>query len=514
MSHSQARMLALQLEQLTKEASGFKSRLASLSDENTRLKRELKQRRGGAQSDSATLKKVTGELQVARRELRSLREQRDAEARRQSDQKIKVDAKLSQLSQELKAAQKERQTQDRRVASEAALDGRRDQQLKGTSVRARDQALELDRLRATLATRSTELADEETRRRRVEGDLASTRAQLTALEHKTAAMTKAMSLAKIQLQKQKNELEARQRTIQQLEQATPASAGGAYGDLILKAQSTIRSMAATPSAAESSAGGGGGGGGTSRRRGSRDSSSLRHASSPAPRRPATAGPRTPSAAAPSGSGSKAKGSSPTSALAMCLSEDLSGLLAGLTASPDRGADRSPRKGRRTSEGSRWASQRGARSRPDGGAGGGEDDDEEEEDEAVLNVPSKAARDALFDRFDANGPLKGAEQQQALSRAPVTCCYLVSPLDALSCLFDSPSQLKLTPCVHVRNMRSLAGNGGLSLAEIDKAVLELYPTFNNKPALMRAYKAADRSGIQQMHVSDVSHRPGSVCVAAA
>jgi hypothetical protein len=461
MSHSQARMLALQLEQLTKEASGFKSRLASLSDENTRLKRELKQRRGGAQSDSATLKKVTGELQVARRELRSLREQRDAEARRQSDQKIKVDAKLSQLSQELKAAQKERQTQDRRVASEAALDGRRDQQLKGTSVRARDQALELDRLRATLATRSTELADEETRRRRVEGDLASTRAQLTALEHKTAAMTKAMSLAKIQLQKQKNELEARQRTIQQLEQATPASAGGAYGDLILKAQSTIRSMAATPSAAESSAGGGGGGGGTSRRRGSRDSSSLRHASSPAPRRPATAGPRTPSAAAPSGSGSKAKGSSPTSALAMCLSEDLSGLLAGLTASPDRGADRSPRKGRRTSEGSRWASQRGARSRPDGGAGGGEDDDEEEEDEAVLNVPSKAARDALFDRFDANGALKGAEQQQALSRAPVTCCYLVSPPDALSCLFDSPSQLKLTPCVHVRNMRVQETAGSLS-----------------------------------------------------
>ena len=32
-----------------------------------------------------------------------------------------------------------------------------------------------------------------------------------------------------------------------------------------------------------------------------------------------------------------------------------------------------------------------------------------------------------------------------------------------------------------------GNGGLSLAEIDKAVLELWPQFNHKKALMRAYR---------------------------
>ena len=43
------------------------------------------------------------------------------------------------------------------------------------------------------------------------------------------------------------------------------------------------------------------------------------------------------------------------------------------------------------------------------------------------------------------------------------------------------------------------NGGLSLAEIDKAVVDgtigramNYPDFNHKPALMRAYKAADCS----------------------
>jgi hypothetical protein len=34
---------------------------------------------------------------------------------------------------------------------------------------------------------------------------------------------------------------------------------------------------------------------------------------------------------------------------------------------------------------------------------------------------------------------------------------------------------------------------LSLAEIDKAIIELWPQFDHKRALMRAYKAADRNG---------------------
>ena len=38
-----------------------------------------------------------------------------------------------------------------------------------------------------------------------------------------------------------------------------------------------------------------------------------------------------------------------------------------------------------------------------------------------------------------------------------------------------------------------GNGALSLAEIDKAIVESFPHFDNKPALMRAYKAADVDG---------------------
>ena len=37
------------------------------------------------------------------------------------------------------------------------------------------------------------------------------------------------------------------------------------------------------------------------------------------------------------------------------------------------------------------------------------------------------------------------------------------------------------------------SGKLSLAELDKGVVTLFPEWNNKPAIMAAYKAADRSG---------------------
>jgi Ca2+-binding EF-hand superfamily protein len=41
-----------------------------------------------------------------------------------------------------------------------------------------------------------------------------------------------------------------------------------------------------------------------------------------------------------------------------------------------------------------------------------------------------------------------------------------------------------------------GNGILSLAELDKAVSELWPGLDHKPAIMRAYKAADNQQKQQ------------------
>jgi Ca2+-binding EF-hand superfamily protein len=37
-----------------------------------------------------------------------------------------------------------------------------------------------------------------------------------------------------------------------------------------------------------------------------------------------------------------------------------------------------------------------------------------------------------------------------------------------------------------------GNNILSLAELDKAVIETWPAFDNKPAIMRAYQTADKN----------------------
>ena len=75
---------------------------------------------------------------------------------------------------------------------------------------------------------------------------------------------------------------------------------------------------------------------------------------------------------------------------------------------------------------------------DGDDGGG-DDVGDVGDGDTLAMPDRAERDALFQRMDFNG------------------------------------------------------NGMLSLAEIDKAIITLWPQFDHKRALMRAYKAADRNG---------------------
>ena len=44
-----------------------------------------------------------------------------------------------------------------------------------------------------------------------------------------------------------------------------------------------------------------------------------------------------------------------------------------------------------------------------------------------------------------------------------------------------------------NEMDVNGNGLISLAEIDKLITQMYPKFNNKPALIRAYHAADMNG---------------------
>lgn len=52
------------------------------------------------------------------------------------------------------------------------------------------------------------------------------------------------------------------------------------------------------------------------------------------------------------------------------------------------------------------------------------------------------------------------------------------------------------CAELWSKFDYNGNGMLSLAELDKAVMDLWPELNHKPAIMRAYKAADQRQQQQ------------------
>jgi Ca2+-binding EF-hand superfamily protein len=49
------------------------------------------------------------------------------------------------------------------------------------------------------------------------------------------------------------------------------------------------------------------------------------------------------------------------------------------------------------------------------------------------------------------------------------------------------------CAELWTRLDYNGNGMLSLAELDKGVIELWPDLNHKPAIMRAYKATDVNG---------------------
>ena len=59
----------------------------------------------------------------------------------------------------------------------------------------------------------------------------------------------------------------------------------------------------------------------------------------------------------------------------------------------------------------------------------------------------------------------------------------------------------------RRMDCSGSNNGLSLAEIDKAVVELFPRYDHKPALMRAYKAA-LNGSERQFVTRLVKDPPS------
>jgi Ca2+-binding EF-hand superfamily protein len=74
--------------------------------------------------------------------------------------------------------------------------------------------------------------------------------------------------------------------------------------------------------------------------------------------------------------------------------------------------------------------------------------------------------------------------------------LSQPAKALTKKEPPPPKFELPPAAMTQQLfqrLDFNGNGMLSLAELDKAVVELWPKFNNKPAILRAYKACDANG---------------------
>jgi Ca2+-binding EF-hand superfamily protein len=105
------------------------------------------------------------------------------------------------------------------------------------------------------------------------------------------------------------------------------------------------------------------------------------------------------------------------------------------------------------------------------------------DAAALQRPRSATSER---RATAALPSSNASQAR---RTPVATAH-VPPRPGESPFFKKPSKEEVDD---VFRRIDFNGNGMLSLAELDKAVIELWPHFNNKPAIMRAYKAADRNG---------------------
>ena len=114
---SSQRTLALQLERLTREAAGFKAKMAAISSENTRLKRELAEHSAAAKRDALRMRRLEASLGNSDSELASMREQRDADARRDADERMEAGAHTSRLQQELQDARRELAAKNRWLAS-------------------------------------------------------------------------------------------------------------------------------------------------------------------------------------------------------------------------------------------------------------------------------------------------------------------------------------------------------------------------------------------------------------
>ena len=98
---------------------------------------------------------------------------------------------------------------------------------------------------------------------------------------------------------------------------------------------------------------------------------------------------------------------------------------------------------------------------------------------------------------------GLTKQNAFTK--IQECYLVKPQDTLQILKESLSRLKAIEYAKRKSSYTIPckeeiqesfeildynGNGLVSLAEVDKFIVERYPMYDNKPVLLRSMNAAD------------------------
>jgi Ca2+-binding EF-hand superfamily protein len=115
--------------------------------------------------------------------------------------------------------------------------------------------------------------------------------------------------------------------------------------------------------------------------------------------------------------------------------------------------------------------------------------------------SPAKLQSIFEAIDVNrgGAVLFDEFCQYIAEEEIKAAREELKLRTKAAKPKAPKKIEFLQLPSVKDVKKLFEqidvnrNNILSLAELDKAVLELWPQFNNKPALMRAYKAADVSG---------------------
>eukprot|EP01048_Picozoa_sp_COSAG05_P012108 COSAG05_NODE_1190_length_5573_cov_33.432590_2_plen_135_part_00 len=103
-----AHMLAVSLEKLTKEANGFRSKLGTLTDENTKLRRALEAASTAADTDRAKCRKLEAQCKDADRVVSALKSQAGGFAKYKADAARKHEAKVGSLMKQLNELKEER----------------------------------------------------------------------------------------------------------------------------------------------------------------------------------------------------------------------------------------------------------------------------------------------------------------------------------------------------------------------------------------------------------------------